>query len=154
MKFLFLFIFSTSCASYTTSHGIKIYDDDVKINQQYIETSINILLVALNREGADLSNIDIRIIKFPLCFKKNDKIIIADGYTIPSSIPLMRDSIFVSTYRGCFDSLVHEIAHMLYLEDINHLDKKYWDTVSGVERWVKGELCEDYIFNISINVCI
>jgi len=162
---LVMFFLCIGCVAptYVTKHGLRIFDD-VGISQKKIEAATEMLLQTLNEDSKTISGTDVRIYRHPLCLQFGSTMFVADGYTAYTNFILwVKKSVSVSTVRGCFDGLVHELGHIIQVKRTNqtpytklgniHKDLLYWKTITSVAKWTVGELCDGIQLEISPDVC-
>jgi len=150
--FILLFIILNSCwlvpspNYYNIYQNVKVFDLNKLVNEDLIRGVISATLFSLKAEYKYIDNVNIEIIHAPICIKGEKEMSIADGYT---EIIITGDIwIVVSTMNGCFDSIAHEIGHVIQMRrdsviDKNHSDKAFWDTVLFTEQWIRKTYCAD-----------
>lgn len=145
-KSLFLIlVFTSGCwlvppPRYTHRNAVVV--DQAKVGQWVVGAVIDKTLNQLGGNANDLSGFEIVVVNVPICQPIDNGFILADGITYKTS---EKNVIMVSTVRGCFDSLVHEVAHVIQNRqgkpDPKHKDIDYWARVEKLESWVIGKYC-------------
>jgi len=124
--------------SYVTQ-GVRVLDQ-AEVGQQRVREAIKVTLQALGAKPGHILGTYIHIYKTPICIPFEDKLIITDGITVGSAVQ-------VSTVQGCFDSLAHELGHVVQrnrdgIIDWDHEDYEFWSTIKQVEQWIRSTYCE------------
>jgi len=142
-KILFLFLFVTSCASYTVN-GIKVFDRQVetKFTEQEITELIELSIILVRGQNL-FEGWDFVFTNAWTVYSMNNKeVIIVPGIADP------KDKVIFIKVREClWDSAIfHEMAHIVRLHKIGdsdreHLDKEFWDDIERLENAVINDNC-------------
>lgn len=131
----------TSCATYTTKHGIQVYDDTKSITQSEFEEVTEFAMDRLSINPNQLEGVKVYLIPNKWIVQQNPDgtITLADGYThIGDGVVL------ISVFQTCLadSSLVHELDHIGYEVPHNELYvERFEKHVKLVEKQAIQDLC-------------
>ena len=144
---LALMIGTGACATptYTTSHGIRVYDQTGHhVPRQAVEHLTERALDLFGMRGV-LHGVELHLHAKLIELHSPDEgtVIVADGYSDPFS-----RTIIVTSFTDCLaaSSIVHELGHVvrqsrLESADPEHLDVAFWNSVEELEDELKREMC-------------
>lgn len=148
--FIVICLFCTSCfalPTYTTRHGIKVYDktETITPTRQEIEGVVEYVANEIGNENFD--KIKLHLYNYLIKVEREEngitKVFFADGYTNGKS-----GVIIISVLQMCFadSGIAHELAHIIHdydklNPDYLHKDRKFWDTVEQIEKKIIKDLC-------------
>jgi hypothetical protein len=124
--------------TYYTSQGIEV-KDQAKVGLYKVEMAVMRTLDELKVSKEYVRGTKIHVVNVPICVQEDGGFIVADGLTLQSA---MGPLVLVSTLNGCFDSISHEIGHVIR-GDPEHEDVVFWNKVAKAEQWVREEYCAD-----------
>jgi len=142
-KLIIVILFIVGCGgpSYTTKHGINVYDQTKKFSPSLASIE-NITDSVINYLGpTDLNGINLLLTNDPTSVPlKNDEPLFVNGYT-----DLEKRFIIITVQSKCFaeSDYGHELAHFIKGEDWEHNDLKYWARSAIINLIIRFKICKN-----------